>query len=332
MDTGLTCGLLTAAAHRRCSSSPTAPRRAAASRAPPRRRASTRLCCAASRPGDDAPPHPPQPLGGVPALLGVVCPPHPSPKHTPPPPTSPRPPHTSNPLRLRSYGVRPGSVQLLWLQRWYYMRRLVLAGLNVFMRDTPPSEESSRLRSSAPHTWCSPSGQGRGSRAGRPLPVAASIEAAPAAALPPPHMGLMLVRGVPHRSHIHPHRRLDTDVVFFHDPYPFFKSEFGNHSLFCLSDSSVHAAKANGGVWYLQVLPLTSHASGAHAPRCGCSSPPPLALQNVRPDGPIAAQLLAPFEVLLPPPPTVPIALRLPVGTYPPPSPAHSCRRTSRCA
>ena len=38
--------------------------------------------------------------------------------------------------KLRSYGVRPGSVQLLWLQRWYYMRRLVLGGLNVFMLDT----------------------------------------------------------------------------------------------------------------------------------------------------------------------------------------------------
>ena len=84
---------------------------------------------------------------------------------------------------------------LLWLQRWYYMRRLVLGGLNVFM--------------------------------------------------------------------------LDTDVVFFHDPYPFFKAQFANHSLFCLSDSSVHAAKANGGVWYLQ---------------------------NVHPRGPIASQLLAAFE------------------------------------
>jgi len=64
---------------------------------------------------------------------------------------------------------------------------------------------------------------------------------------------------------------LDTDVVFFHDPYTYLKgSELRDYSLFSLSDSSVDSAKANGGVWYLQ---------------------------NVVPHGPIAQQLLAAFEV-----------------------------------
>merc|ERR1719424_2227960 len=63
---------------------------------------------------------------------------------------------------------------------------------------------------------------------------------------------------------------LDTDVVFFHDPYIYLKgAELRDYSLVCLSDSSVDSAKANGGVWYLQ---------------------------NVVPHGPIAQQLLAAFE------------------------------------
>ena len=62
---------------------------------------------------------------------------------------------------------------------------------------------------------------------------------------------------------------LDTDVVFFHDPYKYLKSRFANYSLFSLSDSSVDVAKGNGGVWYLQ---------------------------NVLSRGPIAQRLLAAFE------------------------------------
>ena len=39
----------------------------------------------------------------------------------------------SHTRRLRDYAV--GQLQLIWLQRWYYLLRLVSAGLNAMMLD-----------------------------------------------------------------------------------------------------------------------------------------------------------------------------------------------------
>ena len=108
---------------------------------------------------------------------------------------------------------------------------------------------------------------------------------------------------------------LDTDVVFFHDPYTYLKgAQLRRYSLVCLSDSSVDSAKANGGVWYLQ---------------------------NVLPHGPIAQQLLAAFEVCThpttsthPTQPTHPTHLTHPTPRTPPhaPNATYPTPRTPRHA
>ena len=45
---------------------------------------------------------------------------------------------------------------------------------------------------------------------------------------------------------------LDTDVILFHDPYPFFKGLMHNHTCIVLCDSSAGYAAVNGGIWYVQ--------------------------------------------------------------------------------
>ena len=51
---------------------------------------------------------------------------------------------------------------------------------------------------------------------------------------------------------------LDTDVILFHDPYPFFKGLLANYSAFVLGDSSAGFAAVNGGIYYLQ----NAHVNG----------------------------------------------------------------------
>ena len=51
---------------------------------------------------------------------------------------------------------------------------------------------------------------------------------------------------------------LDTDVILFHDPYPYFKGLFANYSAFVLGDSSAGFAAVNGGIYYLQ----NAHVNG----------------------------------------------------------------------
>ena len=45
---------------------------------------------------------------------------------------------------------------------------------------------------------------------------------------------------------------VDTDVILFHDPYPFFKGVFENYTLITLGDTSAGYASVNGGVYYVQ--------------------------------------------------------------------------------